>query len=100
MRNPLVTEADSEDGNRRLLDDFGTDAEVFRPLGCSWPRRNDDIVELVEHTHIELGPVVGHESRSAPVDLGEEVEEVEGERIGIVDEQRPDHARPSHVAII
>src|SRR5699024_2025651 len=51
-----------------------------------------DVIEVIEHLELELCPIIGHERRRAPVDLGEEVEEVERERIGVVDEQSSDHS--------
>lgn len=78
-----------------MLDDFGADSEIGRPLRCSWPRRDNDIVELLEHADLELGPVIGHERRSTPVHFGEEMKEIERERIGIVDEQSPQRPRRS-----
>ena len=93
MNDPLMAEAHAEHRDRGVFDHLGADAEVARPLRSSRSRGDDDIVELVEHAYFELGPVIGHERRRAPVHLGKEVKEVERKRIGIVDEQSPDHAR-------
>lgn len=79
--------------DRRAFDDFGANAEVGPSLRSCRSWRDDDIVVLVEHSRLELGPIIGHKARRAHVDLGEEVEDVERELIRIVDEQCPDHAR-------
>lgn len=89
-----MSEAHAEYRNRGMLDHFGADTEVGWPLRGSRPRGDDDIVEIVEHAQLELGPIIGHKRRRTSVHLGEEVEKVERERIVIVDEQRTNHGLP------
>ena len=91
VRDPLMSEAHPKDGNSGLRDHLGADSEVGRPLRSTRPRRDHDVVEFVEHVERELRPIIGHERRFAAIDLSEEVEKIERERVGVVDEQRTYH---------
>lgn len=76
-----------------MRDHLGANSEVRLFLGSPWSRRDDDVVEPAQVVDRELCPVIRHERRGTAIDLGEQVEEIERERVGVVDEQRADQAR-------
>jgi hypothetical protein len=92
VADPLVAEADAEHGEVALADRAGADAEVRGPLGPAGTGRDDDRVEALE---VDLRPVavVGDDDRRAPVHLAQQLVEVVGERVVVVDQQRA-HVRP------
>ena len=85
---PLMAEAHTEQRDLRLLDRRGTHAEVARVVWAPRARGDDDVVEV---QLLQLGPwsgVVVDDDRLVPVGLGEQLEEVVGERVVVVDQQR------------
>ena len=64
------------------------DPEVLLPLGAARPGREHDVVE-VQPPQLLPGDVVGHHDGRDTAHLGAELVEVEGERVVVVDEERP-----------
>lgn len=85
-RDALVAQADAEHGDRGLGEHGGTEADVARLGRVPGPRRHHDIVEFREIGN-SAGGVIQHHNRFLAVDLGDQLEQVVGVRVVIVDEQ-------------
>ena len=84
----LVAEAHAEHRDVGALERVQRDADVALVLGPPGARRDHDVVEA---QRLELLPrqlVVAHDDRLAAVDLAQQVEEVEGEGVVVVDQER------------
>ncbi len=86
---PLVAEADAEQRQRAAGDRLGADAEVPLDLGPPRARRDDDVLEVQPGQLVPAGLVVADHQRLDSVHLGQQLEEVVGERVVVVDQQRP-----------
>ncbi len=98
----LMSQADPEQRQIRLLDQPPGDAEIpwhIRPSGTGG---DDDVVEVPQRRTVGL--VVAHHDRIDPVHLGDQLEEVVGERVVVVDEQganrRERAARPCRSSFV
>ena len=93
-REALVPEADTQDWDPGLHDRLAADPEVARVLGTPRAGRDDDVVEPRAR---QLGPrrtVVAHDDRILAVRLGEKLEQVERERVVVVQQQGPHVSEP------
>ena len=63
-------------------------ADVARVLGAARARRDDDVVHRQRRELLPRQLVVAHDDRLVAVDLAQQVEEVEGEGVVVVDQQR------------
>ena len=92
VREPLMPEADAKERHVRLADRVGAHSEVTRVLRAAGPGRDHDVVEVLAR---ELGPahgVVAHDHGIASVDLRQELEQVERERVVVVQQEGLDRA--------
>lgn len=88
LAQPLVAEAHAEHGEFGFPDDAGTDPEVAFPVRPAGAGGDDDVVEVGPGDRTPLHVVV-HDRRRFPVHLGQQGEQVVGEGVVIVDQQRP-----------
>src|SRR5215216_32444 len=88
----LVAEADTEHRHLGALEHVQRDADVALALGASRARRDHDVVHRQRSELLPRQLVVAHDDRLIAVDLAQQVEEVEGERVVVVDQERA-HAR-------
>jgi hypothetical protein len=84
----LVAEADAEHRHRGLGQRVAAHAEVALALGPSGARRDDDPVPAAAREPAPRQLVVAHDLRLLAGDGREELIEVEGVRVVVVDEQR------------
>src|SRR5215211_6264894 len=84
----LMAEADAEERLFAAADRLGGDAEVSRRVRAPRSRGDDDVVELQALQLIPRRLVIPHHERLHAVHLRQELEEVEGERVVVVDQQR------------
>src|SRR3954452_8607507 len=92
-RELLVAEAHAEDRHAGAPQHVERDAGVARGLG---PGRDHHVVELDRGELLPRQLVVAHDDRLLPVDLAEQMEEVEGVGVVVVDQQRA-HPRALHI---
>ena len=88
VREVLVPEADAEHRHLGAAQDLERDAGVPRMLGPSGPGRDHDVVRMQRGEVVPGQLVVAHDDRLLAVDLAEEMEEVEGVGVVVVDQQR------------
>src|SRR3954452_9858757 len=91
-RELLVAEAHAEDRHADAPQHVERDAGVARVLG---PGRDHHVVELDRGELLPRQLVVAHDDRLLVVDLAEQMEEVEGVGVVVVDQQRA-HQRGLH----
>ena len=85
---PLMAEADAQHRDRRGGQYVGADAEVGAVVGPSGTGRDDDVVELEVRQLIPARAVVANHDGVLAVGLRQELEEVERERVVVVQQQR------------
>ncbi len=88
VRERLVAEADAEHGDLGVPEHVERDADValmLRPPGAG---RDHDVVHGQRRDLRPRQLVVAHDDRLVSVDLAQQVEEVEGERVVVVDQER------------
>ena len=83
----LVAEADAQQRRLAAADRLGADAEVALALGPARPRREDDVVELQPRQLVPARLVVADDDRLPAVHLRQQLEEVVGEGVVVVDQQ-------------
>ena len=88
----LMTEADAEDGRGGEQDRVAGDAEVAMVLRASGPGRNHDVVEAVIFQIIPGNPIVFCDDGFLSVNLSQELEQVEGEGIVVIDQKSLNHS--------
>ncbi len=93
VADALVAEADAEHRQAALQDRAAADAEVPLPVGPAGPGGDHDRVEVLEAELGEVGAVLHHRRRPA-VHLAEQLVEVVGERVVVVDQQGSHGALP------
>ncbi len=88
LRDPLMSQADAEQRNLRFRNRLRRNTEIARIFRTSRAGRNDQAVEIEP---LDLFPrqliVPNHDGCALP-DAGDEVHQVVGERIVVVDDQR------------
>ena len=90
----LVAEADAEHRHLGALQHVQRDADVTPVLGAPGTWRDHDVVHRQRGELLPRQLVVAHDDRLVAVDLAQQVEEVEGERVVVVDQER---AHGSHL---
>ena len=83
----LVPEAHSQQRDVRAAYHLRAETEVARVIGSPWTGRDDDVVEAEA---LQLAPVhriVAEHDRLLAVDLRQQLEEVVGEGVVVVDQQ-------------
>ena len=83
-----MAEADAEQRHRRAADRLGADAEVLGAVGPPGPGRDDDVVEVQLRQLRPARLVVADDRRLLAVHLRQQLEEVVGEGVVVVDQQR------------
>src|SRR4051812_7948989 len=86
--DPLVAEADAEQRLLATADRFGADAEVVFDIRPSRAWGDDDVVELQPRQLLPARLVVAGDDRFSAVHLCQQLEEVVGEGVVVVDQQR------------
>lgn len=86
LGDALVAEADAEDGQPALLDGAPADAEVAGAVRAAGTWRDDDGVEVVDADPRPL-VVVADDDRRAAVHFADELEQVVGEGVVVVDQE-------------
>ncbi|MNC92158.1 hypothetical protein D3C83_85340 [compost metagenome] len=76
-----------------MTDRVRAHTEVSGPLGAAGAGGDDDVVERPALELRPLGAVVSHHDGLLAVHLGQQLEEVEGERVVVVDQQRSHASR-------
>src|ERR1039457_1555223 len=94
IADSLMTNADAEDRRRREQDRVAGDTKVAVVLRASGPRRNNDIVEAVIFQIIPGKLIVLYNDGFIPVNLRDELKQVERERVVIVDQKSLNHFTP------
>ena len=89
----LMAEAHAEQRYVGRGDGVGADAEVLRLVGPAGPGREHDVVVVPLGELRPRGAVVAHHERLVAVGLRQQLEEVVGERVVVVDQQCL-HVRP------
>src|SRR6185312_3875887 len=84
----LVAEADAEQRRLRLRDRAGADPDVLRAVRSSRTGRDDDVVERQLTQLLPARLVVLVDDRLVAGRLRQQLEEVVGERVVVVDQQR------------
>ena len=86
--DPLVAEADAEQRHRGVGDRVGGHAEVVGVVRAPGTGRDDDVVEVQLVDDLVPGRlVVAQDDRLVAVRLGQQLEEVVGERVVVVDQE-------------
>ena len=85
---PLMPEADAEQRHLRVEQQLPADAEVPLVVGAARPRRDHHVVEGESFQPLGVQLVVLEDERRLPADLRDEMEQVEGEGVIIVDYER------------
>ena len=88
VSDELVTQADAQDGDAGGGHGLGADAHVLWTQRGAGTRGQDHAVDRLQHQRIPAVPVVGDQQRLAAIHPCQQVEEVEGERVVIIDEER------------
>jgi hypothetical protein len=88
VRERLVAEADAEDRYPGAPEHVERDADVALVLRAPGAGRDHDVVHRQRRDLIPRQLVVAHDDRLVAVDLAQQVEEVEGERVVVVDQKR------------
>ena len=88
VRDELVAQADPQDGDAGGGHGLGADTHVLRSQRRAGTRGQDHAVDRLQHQRIPAVPVVGDQQRLAAIHPCQQVEEVEGERVVIIDEER------------
>jgi hypothetical protein len=89
--HPLQPEADAEQRALAVADHLGTDAEILSSVRPAGTRGDDDVVELEPLQLLPALLVVTDDERLASVHLRQQLEEVVGEGVVVVDQQRAHH---------
>ena len=84
----LVAEADAEHRHLGALEHLEGDADVALVLRAPGAGRDHDVVHAQRRDLLPRQLVVAHDDRLVAVDLAQQVEEVEGERVVVVDQER------------
>src|SRR5215218_2189485 len=84
----LMAEADAEHRQLGALEHVQRDPDVALVLRAAGARRDHDVVHGQRHDLLPRQLVVAHDDRFVAVDLTQQVEEVEGERVVVVDQKR------------
>ena len=91
IADSLMTDADTEDRRRGEQDRVAGDAKVAMVLRASGPGRNNDVVEAVIFQIIPGKLIVLYDDGFFPVNLRDELEQVEGERVVVIDQKSLNH---------
>ena len=97
-----MAEADPQQRRLAAADRLGADAEIAPPFGPPRPRRDDDVVEAALQQLLPARLVVADDERLPAVLLRQQLEEVVGEGVVVVDQQcqhvrdRPNRAGQSN----
>jgi hypothetical protein len=86
--DPLVPDADAENGNYPRANRVAAHAEVALSRRVAGAGRDDDVVEPPVPQLVPRDTVVPHDVRLDAVDLREQLEEVERVRVVVVDQER------------
>ena len=84
----LMAEADAEHRHLGALERLQRDADVALVLGAPRAGRDHDVVHRQRRELLPRQVVVAHHDRLVAVDLAQQVEEVERERVVVVDQER------------
>jgi hypothetical protein len=84
----LQAEADAEQGAVAVADGVGADAEVLWSVRPPGARRDDDVVKIEARQLVPTRLVVADHERLAVVHLCQQLEEVVGEGVVVVDQER------------
>ena len=87
VRERLVAEADAEDRHLGAPEHVERDPDVAPLLRAPGAGRDHDVVHGQRRDLIPRQLVVAHDDRLVAVDLAQQVEEVEGERVVVVDQE-------------
>lgn len=85
--DPLMTEAHTEHRDLRARNDIRTDPKSAGTTGVPGPGEMTTLSNS-SRTADEYSANHWHDDRLAAIHLGEEMEEIERERVSVVDEQR------------
>src|ERR1035437_2498104 len=94
IADSLMTNADAEARHRREQDRVARDAKVAEVLRASGPRRNNDIVEAVIFQIIPGKLIVLYDDGFIPVNLRDELKQVERKGIVIINQKSLNHFAP------
>ncbi len=94
VADALVTQAYPQDGPLFLPDQLSADAEVGGPFRSAGAGGKNDIVVVQPLKLIPRQLVVAHDQRFAPIHRSQQMENVVGERVVVIDDQRPHRSRP------
>jgi hypothetical protein len=84
----LMAEADTQHGHAGPAQRVERHADVARVLGSTRAGRDHDVVGAQRRELLPRELVVAHDDRLVASDLAQQVEEVEGERVVVVDQER------------
>ena len=84
---PLVTQAHAEQGDVEVGDRGLRQPEIALPTRMSRSRRDDDRIRTEAGELVRPQLVVAHDPRSLPEDRADELEEIERERVVVVNQQ-------------
>jgi len=94
IADSLMTNADAEDRHRGEQDRVAGDGKVAVILRVSGPGRNNDVVEAVIFQIIPGKLIIFYDDGFIPVNLRDELKQVERERVVIVDQKSLNHFAP------